>query len=96
MRSAFRSRPCSPTSWATGALCCPVVPKLAKTLAVPVEELIGVTAPLRTRTPRRSPKILRHAERIQRLGKAAQRFVIKIIDVREGNPRVGKGDAINQ
>lgn len=61
----------------------PLIPKLAKILAVTVEELIGVTAPLPTRAPRRSPKILRHAERIQRLGKAAQRFVIKIIDVLE-------------
>lgn len=61
-----------------------LIPKLAKVLAVSVEELIGVTTPVRTRAPRRSPKILRHAERIQRLSKTAQRFVIKVIDVLAG------------
>lgn len=67
----------------------PLIPKLAKVLAVTVEELIGVTAPLPARAPRRSPKILRHAERIQQLSKTQQRFVIRIIDVLLERPSNG-------
>lgn len=59
----------------------PMVPKLAKTLDVSVEELMGITKPQRIKRQRRSPKILRHAERIQALTKTQQRFVIRILDV---------------
>lgn len=61
----------------------PTVPKLTKTLRITVEELMAVTTPLRTRVQRRSPRILRHAERIQRLSKTQQRFVIRIVDLLE-------------
>jgi transcriptional regulator with XRE-family HTH domain len=57
-----------------------VLAKLAKVFDVPAEELMGMAMP-RQRRQRRSVKILRHAERIQRLSKTQQRFVIKIIDV---------------
>lgn len=59
----------------------PLIPNLAKVLAVTVEELIGITSPPRARAPRRSPKVLRHAKRIQQLSKTQQRFVIRIIDL---------------
>lgn len=73
----------------------PLVPKLAKVLAVTIEELIGVTAPVRTRASRRSPKIERHAKRIQRLTKTQQRFIIKILDVLEGSSASRQGGANN-
>ena len=58
----------------------PVLAKLAKTFDLPMEELAGMSEP-RQRQPRRSLKIRRHAERIQRLSKTQQRFVVRIIDV---------------
>lgn len=63
----------------------PLVSKLAKVLVVSVEELIGITSPMRARARRRSPKIERHAARIQRLTKTQQRFVVRIIDVLESS-----------
>jgi transcriptional regulator with XRE-family HTH domain len=58
----------------------PLLAKLAKTFAISVEELMGVAKP-RASKQRRSPKIMRHAERIQQLTKTQQRFVVKIIDI---------------
>lgn len=63
----------------------PLVSKLAKVLVVSVEELIGITSPMRARARRRSPKIERHAAPIQRLTKTQQRFVVRIIDVLESS-----------
>ncbi len=59
----------------------PLIPKLAKIFAIPVEDLMGMTKPQRVKKQRRSPKVLRHAERIQQLTKTQQRFVVKIIEV---------------
>ena len=54
------------------------LPRLARTLAIPVEELIGEeTAPSR-RGP--APKLLQQVERIQRLPKSRQRFIMQMID----------------
>jgi transcriptional regulator with XRE-family HTH domain len=55
-----------------------MLPDLATTLAVSVEELIGVSSPSGKRGP--TPKLLQQVERIQRLPKAQQRFVMQMID----------------
>jgi transcriptional regulator with XRE-family HTH domain len=55
-----------------------LLPRLATTLAVSVEELIGVTSPSGRRGP--APKLLQQIERIHRLPKARQRFVMQMID----------------
>ncbi len=54
------------------------LPRLARTLAIPVEELIGEE----TQRPRRgpAPRLLQQIERIQRLPKSQQRFVMQMID----------------
>lgn len=55
-----------------------MLPQLAATLAVSIEELIGAAAPAGRRGP--TPKLLQQIERIQRLPKAQQRFVMEMID----------------
>lgn len=52
--------------------------ELATTLAVSVEELIGVSSPSGRRGP--APKLLQQVERIQRLPRSQQRFVMQMID----------------
>jgi transcriptional regulator with XRE-family HTH domain len=54
------------------------LPRLARTLAVSVEELIGEEPQRSRRGP--SPRLLQQIERIQRLPKAKQRFVMQMID----------------
>jgi hypothetical protein len=54
------------------------LPQLACVLAVTVEELVGVPAPAGRRGP--APKLLQQVERIQRLPKSKQRFVMEMID----------------
>ena len=67
-------------SWEVGRSRVPVamLPRLARALAVTTADLIGEeAAPLR-RGP--SPKLLQQVERIQRLPKAQQRFIMQMID----------------
>jgi transcriptional regulator with XRE-family HTH domain len=54
------------------------LPQIAHTLAVTVEDLIGEESPPGKRGP--APKLLQQIERIQRLPKARQRFVMEMID----------------
>jgi len=55
-----------------------IVPRLARALAVTVADLIGEeAAPLR-RGP--APRLLQQVERIQRLPKSQQRFIMQMID----------------
>ena len=54
------------------------LPRLARTLAIPVEELIGEEPQRSRRGP--APKLLQQIERIQRLPKSQQRFVMQMID----------------
>jgi len=54
------------------------LPRLARTLAIPVEELIGEETQRSKRGP--APKLLQQIERIHRLPKAQQRFVMQMID----------------
>jgi transcriptional regulator with XRE-family HTH domain len=56
------------------------LPVLATALAVSVEELIGAPAPAAARKRGPAPKLLQQIERIQRLPKAQQRFVMQMID----------------
>jgi len=60
-----------------------ILAKIAKELAVPVEELISIVRTPSIRKGRLSPRAIRHAERLQGLSKTQQRFVIRIIDVLE-------------
>jgi transcriptional regulator with XRE-family HTH domain len=54
------------------------LPRLARTLVMPVEELIGEEPQRSRRGP--APKLLQQIERIQRLPKSQQRFVMQMID----------------
>lgn len=67
-----------------------VLTKLAKVFAVSVEEMVGLSKPVRVPKGRLSPRCVRHAGRLQALSKTQQRFVIRIIDVlEESNGRRG-------
>jgi hypothetical protein len=67
-------------SWEVGRRRLPValLPELAQSLAVSVEDLIGTATPPARRGP--APKLLQQVERIQRLPRAQQRFVMQMID----------------
>jgi transcriptional regulator with XRE-family HTH domain len=54
------------------------LPTLARALAVSVEDLIGEEARATRRGP--APRLLQQMERIQRLPKAQQRFVMQMLD----------------
>lgn len=60
-----------------------VLAKLAKIFAVSVEEMVGLSKPVRVPKGRLSPRCVRHAERLQALSKTQQRFLVRIIDVLE-------------
>jgi transcriptional regulator with XRE-family HTH domain len=60
-----------------------VLAKLAKIFSVSVEEMVGLSKPVRVPKGRLSPRCVRHAGRLQALSKTQQRFVIRIIDVLE-------------
>lgn len=55
-----------------------MLPELATILAVSIEELIGVPTPTGKRGPQ--PRLLQQIERIQRLPRQQQRFVMQMID----------------
>lgn len=55
-----------------------LLPQIARALAVTVEELIGEQSPPSKRGP--VPRLLQQIERIQRLPKSRQRFVMEMID----------------
>lgn len=55
-----------------------LLPRLARVLAVSVEELIGEEPQRSKRGP--APRLLQQVERIQRLPKAQQRFVMQMLD----------------
>lgn len=57
--------------------------KLAKVFSITVEELMGISRPVRIPKRRLSPRAMRHAERLQALSKTQQRFVVRIIDMLE-------------
>jgi transcriptional regulator with XRE-family HTH domain len=55
-----------------------MLPALAKSLAVPIETLLGAANRAAKRGP--APKLQRHIERISRLPPAKQRFVMEMIE----------------
>lgn len=55
-----------------------LLPPLARALGVTVEELMGEEAPPTKRGP--APKLRQQIERIQRLPRAKQRFVMEMLD----------------
>ena len=55
-----------------------LIPEIARVLAVSVESLMGEEGQPAKRGP--APKLLQQVERIQRLPKAQQRFVMQMID----------------
>lgn len=57
--------------------------KLAKIFSASVEDMLGLSKPLRVPKGRLSPRCIRHAERLQALSKTQQRFVVRIIDLLE-------------
>lgn len=62
-----------------------ILNELASIFGIGLDELARLAEPLRQRKHRLSQRALRHAERLQALSKTQQRFVIKIIDILEGN-----------
>jgi transcriptional regulator with XRE-family HTH domain len=62
------------------------LPALARALGVPIETLLGESS---AASPRRgpAPKLARHMERISRLPKAKQRFVIEMLETVLGQHR---------
>jgi transcriptional regulator with XRE-family HTH domain len=54
------------------------LPRLARTLAITVEDLIGAEDQPTRRGP--TPKLLQQVERIQRLPKTKQKFVMEMLD----------------
>lgn len=67
-------------SWEVGrrGVAIAVLPHLARALATSVEQLIGVPVPSGKRGPQ--PRLLQQIERIQRLPRPQQRFVMQMID----------------
>lgn len=67
-------------SWEVGRSRVPVasLPRLARALAITVADLIGEEAMPQRRGP--TPRLLQQVERIQRLPKAQQRFIMQMID----------------
>lgn len=61
--------------------------RLAKVFSTTLEELMGITRPVRIPKRRLSPRAIRHAERLQSLSKTQQRFVVRIIDMLEASNR---------
>ena len=57
--------------------------KLAKKFSASVEDMLGLSKPVRVRKARLSPRCMRHAERLQALSKTQQRFVVRIVDLLE-------------
>jgi transcriptional regulator with XRE-family HTH domain len=55
-----------------------MLPTLARTLAVPIETLLGEPVKAAKRGP--APKLARHMERISQLPRAKQRFVIEMLE----------------
>ena len=55
-----------------------MVPALAKSLAVPIEALLGAANSAAKRGP--APKLARHMERISQLPKPKQRFVMEMLE----------------
>lgn len=55
-----------------------LLPKLAQTFGVSVDELLGVPKSASKRGP--APKLAQHIERISRLPKPKQRFVMEMLD----------------
>ncbi|MFZ1989314.1 MAG: helix-turn-helix domain-containing protein [Alphaproteobacteria bacterium] len=55
-----------------------VLPRLARALAISVQELVGEEPERPRRGP--APKLLQQVERIQRLPKSRQRFIMEMID----------------
>jgi transcriptional regulator with XRE-family HTH domain len=68
------------TSYETGRRRIPVsmLPKLAHALAVPLETLLGVTSNAAKRGP--TPKLQQQMERIHRLPKTRQKFVMEMLE----------------
>jgi transcriptional regulator with XRE-family HTH domain len=62
-----------------------ILVKLSKVFSTSVEELMGVTRPVRIPKRRLSQRAMRHAERLQSLSKTQQRFVVRIIDMLEAS-----------
>lgn len=54
--------------------------RIARVFSTSLEELAGMTRPLRVPKTRVSPRAKRHAQRLQALTKTEQRFVVRIID----------------
>lgn len=67
-----------------------ILAKLSRVFSVSAGQLMGIDYLPPHPKRRRSPKLLRHAERLQGLSQTAQRFVVRIIDHLEEMGRVSK------
>jgi transcriptional regulator with XRE-family HTH domain len=65
-----------------------ILVRLAKVFGIPIDELLGTERPLREPKGKLSPRAKRHAQRLQALPKAQQRFILRILDqLEDSNPR---------
>jgi transcriptional regulator with XRE-family HTH domain len=60
-----------------------VLIKMAKVFSIPVDQLMGISKPVRIPKRRVSARAVRHGERLQALTKTQQRFVLRILDMLE-------------
>jgi DNA-binding XRE family transcriptional regulator len=69
-------------AWEVGRRGVPLslVPQLARTLAISLEALVGVPSPTGQGKRGPQPRLLQQIERIQRLPRPQQRFVMQMID----------------
>jgi transcriptional regulator with XRE-family HTH domain len=72
----------SVASWEVGTRGVPIslLPLLARTLAISLEALVGVPTPVGQGKRGPQPRLLQQIERIQRLPRQQQRFVMQMID----------------
>ena len=66
----------------------PVAIKLAAIFGISLEELLGLSKPLRDRRRRLSPRLVRRAAQLEQLSRTQQRFVCRIIDSLEQSNRL--------
>lgn len=60
-----------------------ILERIAKLYCISTDQVLGRMQERTAPNRRLSPRAMRHAERIQRLSKTAQRFVIRIVDTLE-------------
>jgi putative transcriptional regulator len=56
-----------------------ILVKMSKALTVPIEKLVGMTEPIKTREQRASPRAVHLGQRIQALSQTKRQFIVRIL-----------------